>query len=60
MARSRRKSGGCARGRYREKKLGKGMSVGRPRLGYRPRPKPKKLVEKPGEQPVEHPGGQAG
>ncbi len=53
MARSRRKSGGCTRGRYKEKKLGKAMSVGRPKLGFRPKPKPKKRVEKADEKPDE-------
>ncbi len=51
MARSRRKSGGCTRGRYKEKKMGKAMSVGRPKLGFRPKPKPKKRVEKADEKP---------
>ncbi len=42
MARARRKSGGCTSGRFKLKKMGKGMSTHRPKLGYRPKPKPKK------------------
>ena len=42
MAKSRRKSGGATRGRFKLKKMGKGMSAHRPKLGYRPKPKPKK------------------
>lgn len=45
MARSRRKSGGCTSGRFKLKKMGKGMSAHRPKLGYRPKPKPKKTDE---------------
>jgi hypothetical protein len=45
MARSRRKSGGCTSGRFKRKKMGKGMSAHRPKLGYRPKPKPKKTDE---------------
>ncbi len=44
MARSRRKSGGCTSGRFKLKKMGKGMTAHRPRLGYRPKPKPKKTA----------------
>ncbi len=49
MARARRKSGGCTSGRFKLKKMGKGMSTHRPKLGYRPKPKPKKTAGDAGD-----------
>lgn len=57
MARSRRKSGGCTSGRFKLKKMGKGMSAHRPKLGYRPRSKPKQ-DEKPERDAGESSGDQ--
>ena len=45
MARSQRRSAGCLHGRFKPKKMGKGMSAHHPKLGYRPKPKPKKQPE---------------
>lgn len=36
MAKSRRKAGGATSGRYKPKKMGKGWSAYRPKLGFRP------------------------
>ena len=36
MAKSRRKAGGATSGRYKTKKMGKGWSAYRPKLGFRP------------------------
>lgn len=55
MARSRRQRGGCTSGRFKLKKMGKGMSAHRPKLGYRPKPKPKKAAGDTGDT-----GGTAG
>lgn len=38
MAKSRRKAGGATAGRYKPKKMGKGWSAYRPKLGFRPPP----------------------
>ncbi len=45
MAISRRKSGGCTRGRFKVKKMGKGWSSYRPKMGFRPKPNPPKTAE---------------
>ncbi len=55
MARSRRKTGGCTSGRFKLKKMGKGMSTHRPKLGYRPKPKPKKDAGNTGSESSEKP-----
>jgi hypothetical protein len=48
MARSRRRSAGCKHGEFKPKKMGKGMSAHRPKLGYRPKPKPRKTADDAG------------
>jgi len=50
MARSQRRSAGCLHGRFKPKKMGKGMSAHQPKLGYRPKPRPKKQPEEAGDQ----------
>jgi hypothetical protein len=40
MAKSRRKAGGATSGRYKPKKMGKGWSSYRDKLGFRPPPSP--------------------
>ncbi|MHC4513162.1 MAG: hypothetical protein ACYTGW_06695 [Planctomycetota bacterium] len=50
MARSQRRSAGCLHGRFKPKKMGKGMSAHHPKLGYRPKPKPKKQPEDTGNK----------
>lgn len=48
MAKSRRKAGGATAGRYKPKKMGKGWSAYRDRLGFRPPvAEPKKEDDKP-------------
>ncbi len=42
MAKSRRKSGGCTRGRFKRKKMGKGWAAARRQRGT-----PKPVVRKP-------------
>ena len=49
MAKSRRKAGGATAGRYKVKKMGKGWSAYRDRLGFRPPPQSKKEGEEGSE-----------
>ena len=48
MARSRRRSAGCKHGWFKPKRMGKGTSSHQPKLGYRPKPKPRKTADDPG------------
>jgi len=41
MAKSRRKAGGATSGRYKPKKMGKGWSAYRAKIGFRPPVQPK-------------------
>ena len=60
MARSRRRSAGCKHGEFKPKRMGKGMSAHRPKLGYRPKPKPRKGADDAGAGDSTKGGGTEG
>lgn len=55
MAKSRRKAGGATSGRYKPKKMGKGWSAYRAKLGFRPPMFTKAKDEAEGEKPAAEP-----